>query len=147
MHDCRLGYPGIALWIADQHEGRPEHITASTPRLTAEEQEERRSIDAQRTKELDPADVLQAHESRLKEADQKLADVGGWVPWDGKSAQPPVSPTTWIQVKFMNGEISLPGRDGGPDDDGLGWYGWDHARYDSINNPGYRIIAYRLVPQ
>ena len=44
MHESRMGWAPLALLIAAEHE-RSAQVTASTPRFTCEEQEQRRRLD------------------------------------------------------------------------------------------------------
>lgn len=71
MHDCRLGFPALALWIADQHEGRKGQVTPAQPRLSEQEQSERRKLDVP-----------------TPPAVSSVLDADGWVEWDGTSGMP-----------------------------------------------------------
>lgn len=56
-----------AITFADQHEGRKEQVTPAQPRLSEQEQSERRKLDV---------------------PPPPPADADGWVEWDGTSGMP-----------------------------------------------------------
>jgi len=97
MHDCRLGFPAIATWIASQHEQRREQVTPIPSRLSKQEQEERRKMD------VPPSAAVPLLPERAGAAKSGAVE---WVKWNGGTRGCPLPAGTHFMVEFDGGLIS-----------------------------------------